>query len=279
MPELPEVETIARRLREGCGGEPSILGREILRVEICHPKPIAFPGAAEAGEQMRGQAFLEISRRGKFLVCRLTNRYLLIHLRMSGDLQVFPAGLPPRKHDHVIWHLSGDLDLRFHDPRRFGRVWLVESPQAVLGALGPEPLAPEFTAARLGEMLHERKRLLKPLLLDQTFLAGLGNIYSDEALHRARLNPLRHSDTLRADEAARLWHGIRAALKVGIAQDGASIDWVYRGGNSQNHFQVYDRAGQPCKRCGAKIRHIIVGQRSTYFCPKCQRAGSKIHKK
>ena len=141
MPELPEVETIARRLREGCGGEPSILGREILRVEIRHPKPIAFPGAAEAGEQMRGQTFLEISRRGKFLVCRLTNRYLLIHLRMSGDLQVFPAGLPPRKHDHVIWHLSGDLDLRFHDPRRFGRVWLVESPQAVLGALGPSRCA------------------------------------------------------------------------------------------------------------------------------------------
>ncbi len=279
MPELPEVETIARKLREGCGEENAILGREILSVEIRHPKPIAFPGVEEAREQMRGRIFFEISRRGKFLVCRLSDKYLLIHLRMSGDLQVFPAGQPPRTHDHVIWHLSGDVDLRFHDPRRFGRVWLVESPQEVLGALGPEPLAPEFTAALLGKMLRGRKRLLKPLLLDQTFLAGLGNIYTDEALHRARLNPLRRSDTLRKEEVVRLWHGIRAALKVGIAQDGASIDWVYRGGKSQNHFQVYDRAGRPCKRCGGKIRHMVVGQRSTYFCPKCQPAGSKIHKK
>jgi formamidopyrimidine-DNA glycosylase len=273
MPELPEVETIARKLREGCGGESAILGREILGVEIRHPKPIAFPGAADASEQMRGRTFCEISRRGKFLVCRLSDGYLLIHLRMSGDLQVFPGGQPPRKHDHVIWHLSGDVDLRFHDPRRFGRIWLVESPQAVLGALGPEPLAPEFTAARLEEMLRGRRRLLKPLLLDQNFLAGLGNIYTDEALHRARLHPLRRSDSLRKEEAVRLWHGIRAALRVGIAQDGASIDWVYRGGNSQNHFRVYDREGQPCKRCGARIRHTVVGQRSTYYCPKCQPAG------
>ena len=278
MPELPEVETIARKLREGCGGDPSILGREIRSVEIRHPKPIAFPGAAEAGGQMRGQTFREISRRGKFLVCRLTDRYLLIHLRMSGDVQVLPAGQPPRKHDHVIWHLSGDADLRFHDPRRFGRIWLVESPQEVLGPLGPEPLGPDFTKARLGEMLRARKRLLKPLLLDQTFLAGLGNIYTDEALHRARLHPLRRSDTLRKDEVARLWHGIRAALRVGIVQDGASIDWVYRGGEFQNHFRVYGREGERCKKCGAKIHRIVVGQRSTYFCPKCQRKGSRSHK-
>ncbi len=279
MPELPEVETIARKLREGCGGEPSILGREIRSVEIRHPKPIAFPTAKIARQQLRGQVFEEISRRGKFLVCRLSRGYLLIHLRMSGDLRVLPAGKPPRKHDHVIWHLSGDADLRFHDPRRFGRIWLVDSPREVLGALGPEPLAPEFTAARLGEMLRGRKRLLKPLLLDQTFLAGLGNIYTDEALNRARLNPLRRSDSLRKDEIARLWHGIRAALKVGIAQDGASIDWVYRGGNSQNHFRVYDREGRPCQRCGARIRHTVVGQRSTYYCPKCQPPGrSRIQK-
>jgi formamidopyrimidine-DNA glycosylase len=279
MPELPEVETIARKLREGCGGEPSILGREIRSVEIRHPKPIAFPGVEVAREQMRSLVFEEISRRGKFLVCRLSQGYLLIHLRMSGDLQVLPAGQPPRKHDHVIWHLSGDADLRFHDPRRFGRIWLVESPQEVLGPLGPEPLAPDFTAARLGEMLRARKRLLKPLLLDQTFLAGLGNIYTDEALHRARLHPLRRSETLQKDEVARLWHGIRAALRVGIAQDGASIDWVYRGGNSQNHFRVYGREGERCKKCGAKIRRIVVGQRSTYFCPKCQPLGRKNSRK
>jgi formamidopyrimidine-DNA glycosylase len=275
MPELPEVETIARKLREGCGGESAILGREILAVEIRHPKPVAFPAAEAAREQMRGRLFEEISRRGKFLVCRLSQGFLLIHLRMSGDLQVVPAGGTPRKHDHVIWHLSGGVDLRFHDPRRFGRIWLTDDPAEVLGALGPEPLTQEFTIARLGSMLRARRRLLKPLLLDQTFIAGLGNIYTDEALHRARLHPLRRSDTLRKDEVTRLWRGIRAALRVGIAQDGASIDWVYRGGGFQNHFRVYGRAGDPCRKCGAKIRRTVVGQRCTYFCPRCQRRGRK----
>ncbi len=271
MPELPEVETIARRLRTGCGREPALTGREILSVEIRHPKPLAGPSPEEASMRMRGQRFVEISRRGKFLVCRLTRDFLLVHLRMSGDLQLFPAGEPPRKHDHVVWHLAGGWDLRFHDPRRFGRIWLVESPGAVLGALGPEPLEPEFTSALLEGMLRGRKRQLKPLLLDQTFIAGIGNIYADEALHRARLHPLRRSDKLRGDEAVRLWRGIRAALRVGIAQDGASIDWVYRGGDFQNHFRAYGREGEPCPKCGAKIRHITVGQRSTYFCPRCQK--------
>jgi formamidopyrimidine-DNA glycosylase len=271
MPELPEVETIARRLRTGCGGEPALTGREILSVVIRHPKPIAVPGPEEARARMRGQRFVEISRRGKFLVCRLTRDYLLVHLRMSGDVQLFPCGEPLRKHDHVVWHLDGGWDLRYHDPRRFGRIWVVESPEAVLGGIGPEPLAAEFTAARLEAMLRLKKRLLKPLLLDQTFIAGIGNIYADEALHRARLHPLRRSDTLRKEETARLWRGIRAALRVGIAQDGASIDWVYRGGDFQNHFRAYGREGEPCGKCGAKIRHITVGQRSTFFCPRCQK--------
>jgi len=271
MPELPEVETIARRLRTGCGGEPALAGREILAVEIRHPKPIAFPDPDAACRWMRGRTFCGISRRGKFLVFRLSEGYLLIHLRMSGDLQLFPAAQELRKHDHVIWHLNGGWDLRFHDPRRFGRIWLVDSTEDVLGALGPEPLEPEFTAVRLEEMLRAKRRLLKPLLLDQTFLAGLGNIYTDEALHRARLHPLRRSETLRKEEVALLRRGIRAALRVGIARDGASIDWVYRGGEFQNHFRVYGRKGEPCLKCGAKIRRIVVGQRSTYFCPRCQR--------
>jgi formamidopyrimidine-DNA glycosylase len=275
MPELPEVETIARRLRTGCGGEPALVGREILAVEIRHPKPVAVPTPEEARARMRGQRFVEISRRGKFLVCRLTRDYLLVHLRMSGDLQLFRAGEPPRKHDHVVWHLDGGWDLRYHDPRRFGRIWVVSTPEAVLGALGPEPLAPQFTSAQLEGMLRGRKRQLKPLLLDQTFIAGIGNIYADEALHRARLHPLRRSDSLRKEEAARLWRGIRAALRVGIAQDGASIDWVYRGGDFQNHFRAYGREGDPCLKCGAKIRHITVGQRSTYYCPRCQRKNRK----
>lgn len=273
MPELPEVETIARRLRTGCGGEPALAGREILAVEIRHPKPVAVPSPEEARARMRGQRFLEISRRGKFLIFRLSRDYLLVHLRMSGDLQLFPGGEPLRKHDHVVWRLDSGWDLRFHDPRRFGRIWLVASPMEVLAGLGPEPLEPEFTAGRLFAMLHAKKRQLKPLLLDQKFIAGIGNIYADEALHRARLHPQRRSNTLSREEAARLRRGIRAALRVGIAQDGASIDWVYRGGKFQESFRAYGRGEEPCGTCGTNIRHIVVGQRSTYFCPKCQKKG------
>ncbi|MBN1438883.1 MAG: bifunctional DNA-formamidopyrimidine glycosylase/DNA-(apurinic or apyrimidinic site) lyase [Anaerolineales bacterium] len=271
MPELPEVETIARRLRTGCRGEPALPGARILSVEIRHPKPIACPAPEQAGACMTGRTFRGVSRRGKFLVFHLSQDHLLIHLRMSGDLQLFPRGEGVRKHDHVIWHLDNGWDLRFHDPRRFGRIWLIESPEEVLAGLGPEPLEKEFTVDRLHAMLCARKRLLKPLLLDQTFVAGIGNIYADESLHRARLHPLRRSNTLRREEAARLRNGIRAALRVGIAQDGASIDWAYRGGEFQNHFRAYDREGEPCVRCGAKIRRIVVGQRTTHYCPRCQK--------
>jgi formamidopyrimidine-DNA glycosylase len=271
MPELPEVETIARRLRTGCGAEPALVGRTIRAVEIRHPKPFAAPAPEEAARRMTGRTFVDVTRRGKFIVCRLDRGYLLVHLRMSGDLLVFPGSVAPRKHDHVIWRLDDGWDLRFHDPRRFGRIWVVESPKEIFAALGPEPLEPEFTAGKFFGMLRARRRRLKPLLLDQTFLAGIGNIYADEALHRAKLHPLRGSDTLSREEAARLRRGIRAALRVGIAQDGASIDWVYRGGGFQNHFRVYGRRGEPCFTCGTKIRHTVVGQRSTYFCPRCQK--------
>jgi formamidopyrimidine-DNA glycosylase len=140
----------------------------------------------------------------------------------------------------------------------------------VTGALGPEPLAPGFTARHLGQRLAGRKRRLKPLLLDQTFLAGVGNIYADEALHRAGLHPLRRSDALKPEEVRALWRAIRGALRAGLRHNGASIDWVYRGGSFQSLFRVYDRAGEPCRRCGTPIRRIVVGQRGTHFCPRCQ---------
>jgi formamidopyrimidine-DNA glycosylase len=271
MPELPEVETIARKLRDGCGDEPSIAGRTIHGMDIRWPRHIARPAWTEVSAQAEGQTVQAVSRRGKFLVASLSRDTLLIHLRMSGDLCVVRADEPLRKHDLTIWHLSGGVDLRFHDPRRFGRVWLTRDPGAILDGLGPEPLAPDFTTGRLTAMLAARRRILKPLLLDQTFLAGLGNIYTDEALHRAGLRPLRRSDSLKPAEAARLWRAIRAVLRLGIARNGASIDWVYRGGRFQNNFRVYGRAEEPCGTCGRKIRRILVGQRATFFCPRCQR--------
>jgi formamidopyrimidine-DNA glycosylase len=270
MPELPEVETIARRLETG--GLP---GKEILSLEMRWPRHIALPTAERAREIVVGRRFESIARRGKFLVFELAGWHMLIHLRMSGDLRLEDSGAPLQKHDLTIWRLSGGSDLRFHDPRRFGRVWITEHPEEVLGRLGPEPLDASFSAAELGDRLVLHRRLLKPLLLDQTFVAGIGNIYADEALHRARLHPLRLSDSLSSEEARRLWRGIRAALRAGLHHHGTSIDWVYREGRHQHLLRVYGREGQSCGVCGTVIRRIKVGQRSSYFCPYCQKVPRK----
>jgi formamidopyrimidine-DNA glycosylase len=160
--------------------------------------------------------------------------------------------------------------LAFNDTRKFGRVWLTANPEHVLGKLGPEPFSRSFTPQWLHTALHNKRRQLKPLLLDQTFLAGLGNIYTDEALHIAKLHPLALSNSISAEQAVTLQAAVRRVLKEGIRRNGASIDWVYRGGEFQYHFRVYDRAGKPCPECGATIERIIVGQRSTHYCPNCQ---------
>jgi len=274
MPELPEVETVVRRLREGDGERgPSVVGKTIRRVTVKWPRHIARPPARLFQRQLRGQKIKSLTRRGKYLVFHLSRDVMLIHLKMSGDLSVVNgrAAPPAGKHAHTIFHLSGGAQLRFSDTRKFGKVFLVGKAEEVVGGLGPEPLEPGFTAKQLGQMLASRRRALKPLLLDQTFIAGLGNIYTDEALHLARLHPLRRSDTLKPAEVRALWQGIRRALRAGLRHNGASLDWVYRGGNMQHHFRVYNRAGEPCYNCGAPIRRTVVGQRGTHFCPQCQK--------
>lgn len=274
MPELPEVETVVRELRAGSEGRGrSIVGRTVARVTLRWPGHVAVPSPREFARRLRGQTIVALSRRGKYLVFRLTRDFLLIHLKMSGDLVVVDDDAPPDKHAHTVFHFRGGGQLRFSDTRKFGRVYLVSGPEEVVGRLGPEPLEPGFTARKLGEMLAARHRALKPLLLDQTFVAGLGNIYTDEALHTARLHPLRRSDSLRPGEVRALWRGIRRALQSGLRHNGASIDWVYRGGDFQNHFRAYGRSGEPCFTCGTPIRRIVVGQRGTYFCPHCQPPG------
>ncbi len=204
------------------------------------------------------------------MVIPLDRGNLLIHLRMSGDLRLAPASQAAFPHEHTVFHLQSGWDLRFTDSRKFGRVYLLQDPERLLSQLGPEPLARSFTASKLARLLAGHRRALKPLLLDQRFLAGLGNIYTDEALHRARLHPLRRSDSLTPQEVKALWRGIRAALRQGLRHNGASIDWVYRGGSFQNHFRVYGRAGKPCPICGTAIARIVVAQRGTHFCPACQ---------
>ena len=270
MPELPEVETIARVLRQGNPDQPAIVGHRILQADLLWERTLAEPDPAEFQRRLPGQVIEQTSRRGKFLVLRLSRGWLLFHLRMSGDLLVRPAGTPLATHDRLVFELDGNLQLAFNDARKFGRVWLVDEVDPVLGQLGPEPLDEGFRAAELFERLHHTHRQLKPLLLDQSFLAGLGNIYVDEALNLARLHPLTPANKLSAKQADRLLASIRAVLKDGISRNGASIDWVYRGGDFQNYFRVYQRTGEPCPKCGTPIARMVVGQRGTHYCPHCQ---------
>ena len=292
MPELPEVETIARGL---ASGQDNLIGRRVASAHVAWKRTVVKPSAAMFERRIVGQRVVAIGRRAKFVRITLDKDTLLVHLRMSGDLLTGFSQEPLGTHSRLqIWfkpltpyplsRKAGEgktkaeeirnhaaLQLSFQDPRKFGRVWLVADAESVLGALGPEPLEPALTPSRFHKMLVARKRQLKPLLLDQTFLAGLGNIYVDEALWEARLHPLTAASKLSKQEAGALLRGIRRVLKEGIRRNGASIDWMYRGGDYQHHFKVYQRTGEACPRCGTKIKRVTVGQRGTHFCPWCQK--------
>jgi len=270
MPELPEVETIARILRQGQPGQPPLVGRRILGANLLWERSLAEPSPAEFAARLDHQVIENIGRRGKFLHFRLRRDWLLFHLRMSGDLLVRPLAAPLEPHDRLVLTLDKELTLVFNDARKFGRVWLVDKVDRVLGDLGPEPLDDGLTAHDLFERLHATRRQLKPLLLDQKFIAGLGNIYADEALNLAKLHPLQPANLLTLEQVGRLLESIRMVLGDGIRRNGASIDWVYRGGDFQNYFRVYQRTGLPCPECGTPIARIIVGQRGTHYCPHCQ---------
>ena len=273
MPELPEVETIRRGLISGSDGVPSLVHQRITSVDLFWPKAVASPDPLQFIQGLQQREIVSLSRRGKFLLINLDHGTLIFHLRMSGDLRMLPAGEPTQKHDRLQLNFNSGWKLVFNDTRKFGRAWLTEDPQKVLSGIGCEPLDPDLTPDKFHAMLQVRSRQIKPLLMDQHFLAGLGNIYTDEALFSAGIHPLRRSDTLTQPEAERLLAAIREVLQQGILAKGASIDWVYRGGDFQNHFQVYKRTGSPCPRCGTPIQRIVVGQRSTHFCPVCQPQG------
>lgn len=270
MPELPEVETIARILRLGSPSQPSVVGRHILGANLLWERTLAEPSPEEFNSRLLHQAIETTGRRGKFLQLRLTSDWLLFHLRMSGDLLVRPSGTPAEPHDRLVITLEGEVDLAFNDARKFGRAWLVDEVDRVVGDLGPEPLDGDLSLDDFFARLHATRRQIKPLLLDQKFLAGLGNIYVDEALNLAKLHPLTPANSLTPEQAGCLLEGIRTVLRAGIQRSGASIDWVYRGGDFQNYFRVYQRTGLPCPECGTPIARIIVGQRGTHFCPHCQ---------
>jgi formamidopyrimidine-DNA glycosylase len=264
MPELPEVETIVRRLR------PDLVGRTIAGVTVAWPRTVAT-GARALARDLPGRQVTALARRAKYLLFSLSDgRTLLVHLRMTGRLDLAPPGYAPGRALRVDFALDNGYRLRFEDERKFGRVWLVDDPEQVTGALGPEPLAEDFTPALFRARLAGKARQLKPLLLDQAFIAGLGNIYTDEALNLARLHPLRRANSLSAPEGMRLYRAIRRTLEDAIANQGTSFDWAYRNGGYQERLRVYDRAGRECRRCCTPIVRTVVGQRGTYYCPRCQ---------
>ena len=271
MPELPEVETVARGLRI------ALTGRTIVDVKVTWERSVVPPDPPAFARGLVGQTIAGVGRRGKWVVIGLSGGdALLVHLRMTGRLVVESEACLDNRHSRVLLLLDDGGRLQFSDARKFGRMMLTTRPQEVLGDLGPEPLEEDFTPQRLTEMLAGRRGQIKPLLLDQRFLAGLGNIYADEALWRAGIHPLRQAHTLTPAEAQRLHQAIRAVLKAAIADGGTTLsDAAYRqadgrSGEFASQLAAYGRAGEPCLRCGAAIERIKVGQRGTHFCPRCQ---------
>ncbi len=277
MPELPEVETYARDLA------PLLAGR-IFRGAWCDwPAQLPRNTPAELGERIRGQRVRQLGRRGKYLAIRLDDDWLLVHLKMSGRLVLAPGAQPADRHVHTILLLDDGAELRLRDPRKFGRVYLVADPTSVLGPLGPEPLAADFTRQRLQCCLRRRRGRLKSLLLNQSVIAGIGNICADESLWLARLHPLRTADSLTADETARLHRAIRTVLRRAVAARGTTLadggfrDLTGNPGEMQGTLNVFRRTGQPCPRCGEAVVRIRVGGRGTHLCPACQPAGQSRH--
>jgi formamidopyrimidine-DNA glycosylase len=274
MPELPEVETIRARL------EPNLVGRELQRVEILDSRLTRPHDPSVVAAELEGERVAALERRGKYLVVRFeSGRALLIHLRMTGSLLHAPSGtLADDPHRRAVVKLDDGSDVAYRDVRRFG-TWLLAEPEAIAPylatRLGREPLAAGFTARTLGERLANRKASIKAALLDQRTLAGMGNIYVDEALWRAQLHPLRPAGDVTNEELRRLHRGIRRALEAGIARQGATLrDYRDPNGNAggmQHEFKVYGRAGEPCERCGTPIEKIRAGGRGTWYCPACQR--------
>jgi formamidopyrimidine-DNA glycosylase len=293
MPELPEVETIRRRL---CGGDakcPGLIGRRIQGAWVGWARTLAEPAPPAFRRRVRGQTIVRIERRAKHLLLGLSSDTLMIHLGMSGSLHLRRGrggpGVTPRvrtrihrvpddpaRYCRLSLRLSDGWRLDLDDPRKFGRVRLVSDPARVLSDIGPEPLSREFTAATLAARLRDHRRALKPLLLDQGFIAGVGNIYADEALHRAGLHPRTRSDRLTPAQARALWRAIRAVLREAIRWNGTTFDAVYGDGGFQRHLRVYQRTGQPCRECGTPIRRVVVAQRGTHFCPRCQPGSYRV---
>lgn len=277
MPELPEVETVRRTLAAG------LLGRRIASVSrVGWPRTIAAPAADVFQERVHDRLVTGLERRGKYIVIRLDQgESLVVHLRMTGRLTLHDAVDEANAHTHVVFQLVDGGQLFFEDQRKFGRIWLLGNAdlEALFAHLGPEPLEEVFTRATFHVLLRGRKGRLKPLLLDQSLVAGLGNIYVDEALWTARLHPLRTVVSLTDDDVDRLYDAIREVLHEAVLRRGTSFsdyrDAWGESGSNQDFLHVYSRTGQPCPRCSTPIEKIVVAQRGTHICPHCQSSSAE----
>ena len=274
MPELPEVQTLVDDLNA-----TGVVGSTITSARVFWPKTVGDISPRTFSRRIRGLRIIAVWRRGKYLVFDLEPGYqLLLHLRMSGRLNLLPPGNPRNKHEHVVFDLDSGSQLRFQDTRKFGRMHLMSDAAMVLDRLGVEPLSKTFTAKLLSQIVNQRKRMLKPMLLDQKIIAGLGNIYVDEALWDARLHPCRRSSTLNKTETKSLHRGIRKVLRRGLKNMGTSLgsgkanfySVARRSARNQDQLMVFRRTGQSCPRCKSPTERIIVGQRSTHICKSCQ---------
>jgi formamidopyrimidine-DNA glycosylase len=274
MPELPEVQTVVTLLTQ-----KGVSGSRITGASVTWHKSIDGMTPAMFRRTIVGRSIGPIGRRGKYIVIGLSGGLtLLIHLRMSGRLNLLPAHTPRNKHEHVILQLDANDELRFQDTRKFGRILLTDKPETVFDRLGIEPLEADFTRDWLTGMLQNRSRQIKPLLLDQRIVAGLGNIYVDEALWKAGIHPLRRSQSLSVKEIGNLHKAIPHVLKKGLRNMGTALgtgeaNFYFPGrrvGRNVEQLNVFRRTGKDCPRCGEKIKRIIVAQRSSHVCLHCQ---------
>jgi len=265
MPELPEVETIKNELA------PHIIGRTITAVNLFDNRIVRWPAAEEFNSRLIGQKITGLERRGKYMFFSLSSgQTLVVHLKMTGSLWL----KPPDRYVRAVIHLDGGVKIYFRDPRKFGVMWLVENKDNITDRLGPEPMDAGFTAENLARALSGRRAPIKALLCDQGFIAGIGNMYSDEALFLAKIHPMRPGGSLTGEEIERLHSAIKQVLAAGINDKGASTDTYFRPdgqiGTAHFRFQVAHRRGQKCPICGTPLKRIPVRNRGSYFCPRCQ---------
>lgn len=271
MPELPEVETTRRELA------PRLVGRRVSRVLIREPR-LRWPIPTDFANRLEGHTITGLERRAKYLLARTRDGTAIIHLGMAGSLRFVVNGEPPGRHDHVDWRLEDGRCLRYRDPRRFGAMLWCDGPPAVhplLARLGPEPFSDAFHGGWLYERSRGRRAAVKSFLMDGRIVAGVGNIYANEALFEARIHPLRAAGRISRSRYERLADAMREILARSIGAGGTSFrDYVRTDGEPgryQTRLMAYDRAGEPCTRCGSALRGGVIGQRSTVWCPRCQR--------